>query len=256
MTLFNVNALQGCSYLVTGASSGIGRAVAIGLAVLGGSVVVCGRDKDRLLQTIEGLKGAGHSFFTGDMSSADDACDMLKAIRKDRDEGFDGVFHSAGVANFMPVRMTKSANLDKILGASLFGAIGLARAAAGRGFFKPKGGSIAFMSSVAGERGQAGMSAYGASRAAISGLVKNLACELAPQNIRVNAIVASGVKTEMHEQISRNMSPDGLADYAAKHLLGFGEVESISNAAVFLMSDASKWITGTDLLVDGGYMAK
>jgi len=256
MNVFDSNALKGRSFVVTGASSGIGRAVAIGLAELGGSIVACGRDKDRLMLTLENLQGDGHTCSIGDMSSADDACDMLKAIRKTHDIGFDGVFHSAGTASIRPARLTKTEHLEEILGASFFGAMGLARAAAGRGFFKPEGGSIAFMSSVAGKRGQVGMSAYGASRAAISGLVKNLACEMAPQNIRVNSIVSGGVETEMHAQISRGMDSASLAEYEAKHLLGFGNAESISNAAVFLMSDASTWITGTDLLVDGGFMAK
>ena len=179
MKLFSPIALQGNSYIVTGASSGIGRAVAVKLAELGGSVVACGRNKDRLQLTLEKLNGEGHAIFTGDMSSADAACNMLKAIRMEQSIGFDGVFHSAGVASIRPIRMTKAVHLDEIMGASLFGALGLARAVAGRGFFKSKGGSIALMSSVAGERGQIGMSAYGASRAAISGLVKNLACELA-----------------------------------------------------------------------------
>lgn len=243
-------------FIVTGASSGIGRGVAQAIAELGGRVIALGRNQDRLNDTLDQLDGSGHLSLSGDMSSADAAFELVKTARGLVHTGVDGIFHSAGIASVKPVRMTKAKHIEDIMGASLLGALGLARAAAARGFFNDGGGSIAFMSSVAGERGQVGMSAYGASRSAISGLVKSLAFELSPKQIRVNSITAGAVETEMHDQISRGMDENSITDYRNKHLLGFGTPQDIANAAIFLLSPASRWVTGSSMLVDGGYMAK
>jgi NAD(P)-dependent dehydrogenase (short-subunit alcohol dehydrogenase family) len=226
------------------------------LAQLGGRVVALGRDEDRLQHTLNQMQGSNHLKVNGNLSSADAAFETLKDARALVDDKIDGIFHGAGVAHIRPARLTKTKHIDEIMGASLFGALGIARAAASRNFCADGGASVIFMSSVAGERGQVGMSAYGASRAAISGLVKNLACELAPQKIRVNSIIAGAVETEMHAEISRGMDENSLDDYKKKHLLGFGQVQDIADAAAFLMGPASKWITGTSMIVDGGYMAK
>lgn len=256
MTLFNNTALFGKTFIVTGASSGLGRGVATALSQLGGEVLILGRNENRLNDTLLALSGSGHQMCTGDLSSADAAYDTLKAARGLVDTGVDGIFHSAGIASIKMARMARTKHIDDIMGASLFGAMGVARAAGSKGFFNVAGGSLVFMSSVAGERGQIGMSTYGASRAAISGLVKSLACEFAGQAIRVNSIIAGAVETEMHDQISRGMDENSLKDYEDKHLLGFGSTDDIANCALFLMSNASKWMTGSSVLVDGGYMAK
>lgn len=256
MTYFNKQLLAEKTFIISGASSGIGRGTAQAVAELGGQVIALGRDQDRLNQTLGQLEGANHLSLTGDMSSADSAFDCLKSARGLIPNGIDGIFHSAGVASVKPARMTKSKHIEDIMGASLFGALGVSRAAASRGFLNDAGGSIVFMSSVAGERGQVGMSAYGASRSAISGLVKSLAFEFAPQNVRVNSIIAGAVETEMHAQISRGMDDNSMNDYKNKHLLGFGQTQDIANAAIFLLAPSSRWITGTSMLVDGGYMAK
>ncbi len=112
------------------------------------------------------------------------------------------------------------------------------------------------MSSVAGGRGQAGISAYSASKGAIDAAVRSLACEFAPRQIRVNSLVTGAVRTEMHEKTVAAMTPEAVADYEHKHLLGFGAPEDIAMVAAFLLSDASRWITGANWVVDGGYLAK
>ena len=116
--------------------------------------------------------------------------------------------------------------------------------------------SIVFMSSVASLIGQSGMSIYSASKGAIDAAMRSLACELAENKIRVNSIVAAAVETEMHQRLTKNMSTETLNTYKEKHLLGFGQAEDIANAATFLLSNASKWITGTTMVVDGGYSCR
>lgn len=118
------------------------------------------------------------------------------------------------------------------------------------------GGSILFMSSVAGASGQVGMSAYAAAKAGIEGLTRCLACELAPRGIRANALAAGAVETPMHNRIARGAGEAGLEAYRNSHLLGFGTPEDVAAAAVFLLGPDSRWITGTTLVVDGGYQCR
>ena len=113
--------------------------------------------------------------------------------------------------------------------------------------------SIVFMSSVASITGQKGMSLYSASRAALDGAVRSLACELAGNNIRVNSVISGAVETPMHAKLTGSLPQESIQDYENKHLLGFGQPNDIANAVLFLLSDASKWITGSSLVVDGGY---
>ena len=94
---------------------------------------------------------------------------------------------------------------------------------------------------------------YCSSKGAIDSAVRSFACELAGINVRVNSIVSGAVETEMHERLTKNMSPETLDRYRDEHLLGFGQTEDIANAVAFLLSSASKWITGTTMVVDGGY---
>jgi NAD(P)-dependent dehydrogenase (short-subunit alcohol dehydrogenase family) len=112
------------------------------------------------------------------------------------------------------------------------------------------------MSSVAGERGHPGTIAYAGAKAAVTGLIKPLAIELAPKRIRVNQIVSGTVETEMHLGTAANLPPELIEAGSRRHLLGFGTPPDVAAAALFLMSDASRWITGTSMRVDGGYLAQ
>ena len=148
----------------------------------------------------------------------------------------------------------------EIIEPALQGALGAAKICASKKFWRQAGketvgGSLAFMSSVSGRSGQIGMAAYGAARAGVSGLARNLAIELAPMNIRVNTILAGAVATEMHSRIMHRLPNESALAYESAHPLGFGKPSDISNLSVFLMSHAGAWITGTDLVVDGGFLA-
>jgi NAD(P)-dependent dehydrogenase (short-subunit alcohol dehydrogenase family) len=251
---FAPDALAGRHILVTGASSGLGQQAAIQFAEVGARLSLVGRSTERLAQTAASLAGEGHTTHSVDMSDAEVAADAVQAIVKQHGI-LSGIFHSAGTALIQPVRGTKNRHLDDVFGAGVRGAFGVARAAAKKGMLVD-GGSIVFMSSVSALRARQGMSAYSAAKAAVDGMVRVLAWELAERRIRVNSIIAGAVETAMHQDFVGTVSEDLIRNYRDLHLLGFGKPEDVGAAALFLLSDASRWITGSNMAVDGGYTAK
>ncbi len=164
-----------------------------------------------------------------------------------------GIFHSAGITSIKPVTLTKEKYIESVFVSSVKAALMLSR-----GFIKKTvkaegKTSLVFMSSIAGIRGVRGLSIYSASKAAVDGAVRSLAVELADRNVRVNSIAAAGVESEMHTESLKNFSEEDLSSYKKKHIMGYGTGEDVAYAAAFLLSDASKWITGTTMIVDGGY---
>ncbi len=254
LNIFKSDALQGRTYLVTGASSGIGKATAVLLSECGARVLINGRDESRLNETLTQLSGAGHLAFAAPLEKADQTNEWLKNVLA-ASGPFDGVFHCAGIELIRPARMIKQANLNDVFGSSLFAAFGIARALSAKNAMVD-GGSLVFMSSLAGSNGQVGMSAYGAAKSAINGLVKSLACEMAVRKIRVNSIAAGAVDTPMLNRVKSNTGDSASKAYKDYHLLGFGDAGDIANAAFYLLSPLSKWVTGTVMIVDGGYTVR
>lgn len=254
MNLFRNDIFQGMTFLVTGASSGIGRATAILLAECGARLVLNGRDEGRLNETLTSLSGTGHLAFATALETADQTNDWVKGLLETTGP-LNGVFHSAGIEMIRPVRMIKQAQLEDVLGSSLFAAFGIARGLSGKNALVD-GASLVFMSSVAGSTGQLGMAAYSAAKAAIDGMVRSLACELSSRQIRVNSVAAGAVQTAMHERLTKGSGDDAAQAYAKSHLLGFGTPADVAQAVVYLLSPASRWVTGTTMFVDGGYSVR
>lgn len=237
--------------VVAGASSGLGRAAALALAEAGAELVLLGRSEDRLRAVAD--QAGGQSWRSVDLADDEAADDVIRAVAA---EGpIDGLFHSAGTSLVAPMRLTKKAQIADLFGAAVFGALGVARAISRKGVMRD-GGAVVFMSSVSALRGRRGMVAYSSAKAATSGLVRALAVELADRGIRVNAITAGAIETEMHEQFASTVSEEMVRNYRNLHPLGFGRAQDVADAVMFLLSDAARWITGIDLPVDGGYAAK
>ena len=251
---FSPSALAGKRILVTGASSGIGREAAVHLSRCGASLIVMGRNRERLDETLAMLEGDGHRAEAAELDDAEVAADRIAALAGEAGP-LDGLFHSAGTSLVLPAKLTKNSHLDDLFGAGVRGALGIARAA-GRRKVVADGGALVFMSSVSSVRGRPGMVAYSAAKAAVDGMVRALAAELAPRRIRVNSIVSGAVATAMHNEFVESVSDAMVANYRDLHMLGFGEPADIAAAATFLLSDAARWITGASIAVDGGYTAK
>jgi NAD(P)-dependent dehydrogenase (short-subunit alcohol dehydrogenase family) len=252
--IFDNGCLNGRTILVTGASSGLGRSTAIALSECGARVVLMGRDEMKLGQTRDQLSGEGHGLVPCEFVDADQVAEAVKGVSATYGP-LSGVFHSAGAYMAMPARMTKQRHLNAMFNASVWGAYGIGRAA-GQKNVMVDGASLIFMSSVAGQRGHPGTTAYAGAKATILGIVPVLAVELAARRIRVNSIIAATIETEMHLNTIANLPDELVQDGLSRHLLGFGKPRDIANAVLFLLSDASVWITGSEVTVDGGYMAK
>jgi NAD(P)-dependent dehydrogenase (short-subunit alcohol dehydrogenase family) len=238
--------------LVTGASSGIGAAAAILFAKAGAKLTVSGRHADRLKGTVVSLAGKGHSSLLLDLEDTDGIAKAIKTHCKEYG-ALNGMFHAAGVESIKPINIIKDKDLQSVFASSIGASLMLAKAMTLKGVKAEGSTSLVFMSSVAGAIGQPGLSAYSASKGAVDAAVRSLAAELAPKQIRVNSLVAGAVQTDMHARITKDLPEQSIKDYADKHLFGFGEPSDIACAAQYLLSDASKWVTGTSLVVDGGY---
>ena len=252
-SIYADDCLAGRRYFVTGASSGLGRAASVGLSKVGAKLLMTGRSADRLAETRDMLAGDGHAVFAEELSDADRTADLIKAATQEHG-AVDGIFHSAGVFAVLPAKITRQRNVDDVFNSSVPGAYGVARAAAQKKILND-GGSVVFMSSVAAARANVGLIAYAGAKAAILGINHALAAELAPRKVRVNAIVCGTIETEMHRQMLARSADEHSDANLANHPLGYGQPEDIANVVVFLMSDASRWITGTAMAVDGGYLA-
>lgn len=255
MNTFSDTCLANQTFLVTGASSGIGLAAAQLLSACGARLIISGRDISKLESALASLdKRAEHLLEPQALVNADETADWIKSLTQ-KYGPLNGIFHSAGSELIRPVRLTKQEQLNEIFSTSVFASFGVARAAGQKGVLVD-GASVVFMSSVAGSTGQAGMTAYSAAKASVDGMVRSLACELAPRRIRANSIAAGAVKTAMHERLIKNSGDAAMQSYEHAHLLGFGDPTDIANAVVFLLSDASSWMTGTTMFVDGGYVVR
>lgn len=247
MGTYNPFSLVGKTILVTGASSGIGRATAIECSRLGATVLITARNKERLVSTLDRLEGSGHQMHICDLSDEKD----IDALVTDLPE-VQGLVNNAGFTQLLPVNFIKSSVLEELLKVNTVAPICLMQK-----LIKKKriiaGSSIVFTSSLAGLGFTTpGNSMYTASKGAISAFIKNAALELAPKHIRVNAVCPGMVNTGILN--SGSVTEEQLQTDINKYPLGrYGEPEEIAWQIINLLSDASKWITGTNVIIDGGY---
>ena len=245
--------LQQRTVLVTGASSGIGRTTSALLSQLGARVLLVGRNEERLAETASQLAGEGHRVEPFDLNHVDDIPQWLKGLSSETGV-LHGLVHCAGVHITRPLRFLCDADVDGVMRINLNAAIGLAKGFRQKGVCQ-SGGSIVLLSSVMALVGQPGVAAYAASKGAIAAVTKSLALELARDEVRINCIAAAQVETEMTEAMNQSLSPEQVAAIRAMHPLGIGTALDVAHAVAFLLADTARWITGTTLVVDGGYTA-
>lgn len=252
--MHNPMELKDKTILVTGASSGIGRATSILLSQLGAHVVLAGRNIETLTETKSLMEGTHHTMGVIDLSQTDSIPMWMKELVTTTGP-LDGAVHCAGSHVAKPLRMVTTETMSQIMELNLYAAVGVAKGFRQKTVIGKNGGSLVFLSSVVGLVGQAGIMPYAASKGAIIAITKSLAVELAAEKIRVNCVVPAVVNTAMSKKLLGMMLPEQVKAIEAQHPLGLGEPLDIANAIAFLLSSASRWITGSHLVVDGGYTA-
>jgi NAD(P)-dependent dehydrogenase (short-subunit alcohol dehydrogenase family) len=251
----NQFSLSGKHVLITGASSGIGRQCAVSCSEAGATVTLVARNRDRLKETESQLKGCRYFSVAQDISELDAIEDVVKST-VEKNGKIDGFIHAAGIEGTEPITLLNAVKYKSYFDINVLAGLEFSRFLTKKKYCNTFYASFVFIASVMGTLGQPGKIAYSASKGALVNAVKSMALEFAGKNIRVNSISPGIVSTPMSEKLFASLDADSKQAIINMHPLGIGTVSDVANACVFLLSDAAKWITGTNLIIDGGYSAK
>ena len=246
---YNPFSLQGKTILVTGASSGIGQETAIACSRMGARLVVTARDEQRLQSTVDHLdnKAAEHLLVIADLTSHEDVEQLVASL-----PALDGAVLCAGNSTTLPLQFGTREKFDAMFDVNFFAPVELMRL-----MYKKKklnkGASVVLIASIGGTHSfMPGNGVYGASKAALNSVMKYAAREYASRKVRVNSICPGMVDTPLIHR--GTITEEQLAEDAKRYPLGrYGQPQDIANGAIYLLSDASSWLTGHDLVIDGGF---
>lgn len=242
---FNPFSLERKKVLITGASSGIGRSIAVICSRMGATMLISGRNEERLKETFLQLEGEGHQILVADLTSKNEInyiCDIMPKV--------DGIVHCAGIGQRKLCRQLEEADIDSVMNINFKAPVLLQTTILQKKKIN-KGGSIVFVASMASHSPSIGNAIYSASKGAIISYANCLEVELAPRNVRVNCISPAMVWTDLilQEGISREELEEDEKRYPLKR---YGSPEDIANLAVYMLSDASSWMTGSNVEISGG----
>jgi len=243
----NPFSLENKTILVTGASSGIGRAISIESSKMGANVVITARNEERLNETLLQMEGIGHSIIVADLNKESDRLRLAEQSPK-----LDGLVHCAGIVKTMLFQFIDAASLSEIMNVNFTAPILLSVQLVENKKMAKKG-SIVFISSISGVLcALGGNSMYSASKGAVNGIMKNMALDLAPKGIRVNSVNPGMMETPIFEGgiIGSELLEEDKKRYPLKR---YGKPEEVAYAVIYLLSDASSWVTGSNIVIDGGY---
>lgn len=247
--MYNPYSLEGKTILVTGASSGIGRATAIECSKMGAKVVITARSQSRLKETLDSLEGEGHQMILCDLTNDDEVSTLVEVTPV-----LDGLVCNAGINKLVPIRQLKEVDLTNIFAVNTFSPILLVQKLSKKKKIA-NDASLVFTSSISGIGAAAvGESMYIASKGAVSAFVKAAALEFAKKGIRVNAVCPGMVKTDMSDAYELN---EGENEDLKNYPLGrYANPEDVAWGIVYLLSNAASWVTGTNMVIDGGLTAQ
>ena len=248
MQFINPFVLSGRRILVTGATSGLGKAIALCCANMGAVVIGIGRDEERLQNTqldLNAISSKSHRTLRADLTQAVDRESLVAELGGP----IDGLVHSAGISRLSPVRMMTEHHLREVQAINVEAPMLLTQALLKRNLVAADG-SIVFIASIAAHIGVPGVAAYSGTKAALIAMMRCLAMEIVKRRIRANCLSPALVETPLLDATAALL---GSMDEERKNYpLGFGKPDDVANAAVFLLSNASRWITGTTIVMDGG----
>lgn len=247
---YNPFSLAGKTILVTGASSGIGQATAIECSKLGATVVITGRNQERLQETFAQLEGDGHLQFAGELTDEADVNALVDAC-----PALDGLVLCAGRGMTLPLNFATREKWNAVFDVNFFAPMELMRLCLKKKRIK-KSGSVVFISSVGGYSSfNVGNGIYGTSKAALNAAVRYSANECAPKKIRCNAVLPGMIETPLIH--AGSVTEEQLAIDMARYPLGrYGQPSEVAHSVIYLLSDAAAWITGHLLVIDGGLTVK
>ena len=237
--------LKGKYVLVTGASSGIGMQTAISISEQGGILYITGRNEEKLKETLALLKGSGHQMLAGDLTEEKDKNALIKMLPI-----LDGLVHCAGIVGPTPAKFIRQEDIKKMFDINYSVPILLTAAILQKKKLN-QGGSVVLMSSVVTKSPYFGGSLYAGAKGAIEAYTKTLALELVDRKIRVNCLSPGLVNTPLISDPAKEGNPeiveDSMQKYLSKYPMGVGEAEDVANTIIFLLSDESRWISGTNI---------
>lgn len=239
------------NFLITGGTSGIGFGACEALLSAGNRVLILGRNEEAI-QTLKEKYGDQYLHFQKvDLTSIEEIEPLIKAFCNLNGK-IDGLVHCAGVEETVPISLYSNKKARELFDINVFPGIELLRVCSKKVISNDQA-SFVFLSSVMGSLGQAGKVGYCATKAAVIGMVKAAALELSKRKIRVNAVLPGVVNTPMTEKLFSQLSESNVQQIVDMHPLGLGEVEDIVPTILFLLSDQSRWFTGQNFIIDGGY---
>ena len=245
MTVFNPFSLEGKTILVTGASSGIGRGIAVTCSKMGANIVLGGRNEVRLNETLSEMEGDGHVLAVADLTKKEELESMVDTLPK-----LDGIVHCAGIGQRILCKQLQESDVDNVMDMNFKAPVLLQTEILKKKKIN-KGASIVFIASIAAESPSVGNSIYSASKGAIISYANCLVVELAPRKIRVNCISPAMVWTDLI--LKDGISEEELKEDEQKYpLKRYGNPDDIANLAVYMLSDASSWMTGSNVRITGG----
>lgn len=245
MNEYNPFSLGEKTILVTGASSGIGRAIATACSRMGATIVATGRNVQKLETTMGSLDGEVNLMYPADLTNTENVKNLVANVPK-----LDGIVHCAGIGHRKPAKLLTMAEVEKVMNSNFMSAVSLQTELMNSKKLN-KASSVVFVASAAPKMPAFGNAAYTASKAAIIGYAKCLALELAPRGIRVNCICPAMVWTDliMQEGVGKEELEQAQQKYPLKR---YGQPEDVANLAIYLLSDASQWMTNSCIDITGG----
>lgn len=245
MATFNPFTLEGKTILVTGASSGIGRGIAIACSKMGATVIINGRNEQRLAETMTEMQGEENISLAADLSDSNSLTGMVSRLPK-----LDGIVHCAGIGQRVLCKQLQEADLDTMMDVNFKAPVMLQTEILKQKKIN-KGASIVFIASIASDSPSIGNAVYSASKGAIISYANCLALELAPRLIRVNCILPAMIWTDLI--LKGGITEEELREDEKKYpLKRYGKPEDIANLSIYLLSNAAAWMTGSSIKITGG----